>query len=254
MSWPKNIESLRADVIAECRDIPPDLVLAVIQAESGGVPGRPSAANTQCGTLVDINGTNHKICQALGLMQTIPAVVNGYNLHADKTHYATVEDMIGNDDRSRRIQIAAGCWYIAAVAQRLRRDVPDILDSTSFATMSDNAIELILLGYRMGAGGVSQRLQTMRDNGRALTYAEFKRSYPDWGTNAAGKQINRPYQYVDKIFSKFRANRHGSYGNTRSGDLISRAANAGPAGISVMIAIVAAGWAVRKYIMSRGLK
>ena len=108
--WSNKIESLRDFVVCECRDIPPDLVLAIIRHESGGIIGvRGKGKIRSPGILRDVNGNAHKIDVALGLMQCIPAVINGYNSGAPAAETATLEDMTGNDDRAARLQIRIGC-------------------------------------------------------------------------------------------------------------------------------------------------
>jgi hypothetical protein len=237
MSWNSRVAALRPHVIAECRDIPPDFVMAIIRHESGGIPGRMSSARCACGDLIDSSGIMHQTCHALGLMQTMPDTVNGYNAAVpDQLHFATLEDMTGADDRAIRIQIAVGCWYIAAVARRLRRDHPDLITGPNFSEMDDDDLRLILLGYAMGAGGISMRLQQLADRGKSKSYANMKKYFASWGQSSG----NRPFSAVDKVWSMYAANRHHSYGKTRTGDLVSRAAGfAGSgAGIAVITSLI----------------
>jgi SLT domain-containing protein len=249
MTWGKKIAALRPYVIAECRDIPPDFVMAIIKHESNGIPGRMSSANCACGKLSDVNGNEKKICNALGLMQTIPDTINGYNATADRLHFATIEDMTGSDDRAIRIQIAVGCWYIAAVARKLRRDHPGLIAADDFEHMDDDDLKLILLGYAMGAGGISRRLQQLADSGKSQTSANIKKYFASWGQSSG----NRPFEYVDQTWSLYAANRHSSYGAGRAKDLAARAKNVlgSGSGMAVIVGLLGLSLLARSYIINK---
>lgn len=251
MTWKPKIERLRPYVIAECKDIPPDLVLAIIQHESGGIAGRKSAANTRAGTLYDIDGNPHVIKNALGLMQTIPATINSYNRGKEETaQFATIEDLTGTDERAIRLQIRIGCRYLAIVNRLLNNNYPDTCTSLSLSDADDNQTSLVLTGYAVGAGNTLKKMAAAQKQNYTPTFANLKRLFPTWGGKA-----NHPLKYVARVMSNYRANRGKSFTGQRPGDIVARIKNSveenkGGA-IALAVCLTAAGWAVQRYFSRR---
>lgn len=252
MSWPAKIESLRQFVVWECKDIPPDLVLAIIKHESGGTPGIAAKVRCKCGMLPDTAGNQLEVCNALGLMQTIPATINWYNDTAQPAEIATIEDMTGSDERAKRLQIRIGCKFLAHANNYLHKRFPETMPESSLANASDDQIKLALTGYAVGNGATAKKMQAAKEQGYSPTFANIQRLFPNWGKNAAGQWINRPLKYAGDVSTMFRANRSGSYTGTRAGDLIARVKTAPKGGmIALALLLTAAGWAVNRYYKPR---
>lgn len=259
MSWPPKIEKLRKYVVWECKDIPPDLVLAIIKHESGGTPGRRGTVHTKNGTLVDVCGNEQIWNIALGLMQTIPGTIESFNSNKSGAGFATVEDVTGNDERAIRMQIRIGCAYLATANHILHNAFPDTCPASSLSEASDDQIKLVLTGYAVGAGRTMKKMKQAKQEGYSPTFANIKKLFPKWGQNAEGKWINRPLKFAQDVMPNYKANRGGSFTGTRAGDLIARAKNcvsspAGSAGgmIALAVLLTAAGWAVNRYYKPKG--
>lgn len=248
MSWPPKIERLRQFVVWECKDIPPDLVLAIIKHESGGVPGIAARVKCKCGPLPDVNGNQVEVCNALGLMQTIPATIDWYNQTAEADKVATIEDMTGSDERAIRLQIRIGCKFLAHCNRYLHKRFPETVPEASLANAADDQIRLVLTGYAVGNGATAEKMQTAKEQNYSPTFANIQRLFPKWGQNAAGKWINRPLKYAGDVTTMFKANRSGSYSGTRASDLVARVKTAPKGGmIALAFLLAAAGWAVNRY-------
>lgn len=207
-AWPEHIEALRTWVLWECRDIPPDLVLAVIQNESNGAPGIQGRGKTRAGKLPDVNGNFVELCHAMGLMQTIPATVIWYNETADDP--ATVDDMEGEDERAARLQIRVGCRYLAFVNHYLHKKNASACPAASLADANDDQIKFVLCGYAVGHGAITEKLSELQRQKIPATWSNIKKYYPTWGQKN-GKWINRPVQYAERVFDNYRAHKQGSY-------------------------------------------
>lgn len=256
MTWKPKIEQLRPYVLAECRDIPPDLVLSIIQRESGGTPGIAGAGHTKPGVLYDVDGNPVEYSQALGLMQTIPATIASYNTGREGTkEFATVEDMTGSDERAIRLQIRIGCRYLAVANRLLHESYASVCPESSLADASDDQISLALTGYAVGAGATLKKMEAAAQSGKTPTFATLKKIFPSWGQNSDGKWINRPLKYADDVMTNYRANRSGSYTGTKIKDLALRAKNSvvehKGGFLALAVFLTAAGWAVNRYYMWR---
>lgn len=256
MSWSPKIERLRKYVEWECRDIPPDLTLAIIKHESGGNPGEQGRVKIRMpGVLYDVNGEPHEVDRALGLMQCIPAVIDGYNTGKSGPDYITIEDMTGADDRAIRMQIRAGCRYLGIANNVLHREFPEVCPERSLADAGDDQIKLALTAYAVGAGATSRKMETAKSQNHSPTFKNIKSLFPNWGKNDEGKWVNRPLLFAETIMSNYRKNRSGSYTGTKAGDLITRTKdkildNKGGV-LALAICLTAAGWAVQRYYSRR---
>lgn len=255
MAWPEKIERLRKFVEWECKDIPPDLVLAIINHESGGNPGILARVNCKCGPMPTATGETVEICNAMGLMQVIPATVDFYNQDAAQKDIATVEDMTGKDERAIRLQIRTGCKFLAFANLYLHKHFPATVTEQSLSNASDDQISLALTAYAVGNGATAKKMQALVDQNKAPTFANIKKNFPKWGQNAQGEWINRPLQYANSVMKKFRANRSGSFTGSKAGDIVARATDTlsdhkGGA-LALILCLTAAGWAVNHYYTRR---
>jgi hypothetical protein len=255
MSWPTKIENLRKYVEWECKDIPPDLILGIIKHESGGNPGILARVKCKCGLMPTASGDQVQVCNAMGLMQVIPATVDYYNQDAAPKDVATFEDMTGNDERAIRLQIRTGCKFLAFANHYLHQHFPSTVPESSLAHASDDQIALALTAYAVGNGATAKKMQAALDQNVAPTFKNLKRLFPDWGKNAQGQWINRPLKYGSDVISMFKANRSGSYTGSRAGDLVARATNTikdNKGGVlALALCLTAAGWAVNHYYSAR---
>lgn len=252
--WPNRIEALREFVLCECRDIPPDLVLAIIKHESAGIIGRPGNAKIRTpGTLYDTAGNPHKIDIALGLMQCIPAVVNGYNAGAPAGEKATLEDMTGDDERAARLQIRIGCNFLAASNHKLNNSFPEACPAQSLAAATDDQIAIVLTAYAVGPGATSKKLKKLAELGKKQSFANLKINFPDWGKNAEGEYVNNPLGYANVVLKWYRNNKQSSYKISKCGKLADRLQQLHPqaGGIAVVLLLAGAGYAINWYFTKR---
>ena len=250
MTWKKRIESLRPIVLWECKDIPPDLVLSIIQHESGGIVGRRGSGRTKCGKLKDVYGNDHEVCNALGLMQTIPDTINGYNRNKTGADFATIEDMIGTDERAARMQIRIGCHFLATVNHYLHRYFPAACPALSLSEAEPGQIGIVLTGYAVGHGATANKLQQLIDQNIKPTFSNLKTHFPNWGKNSAGQWINRPVHYASVVLENFDKNRGGSYVESAPGQLVRRTVgklNKTQGALAMLLFLTGAGYLINRY-------
>jgi soluble lytic murein transglycosylase-like protein len=224
MAWKKRIEKWRPFVSWECKDIPPDLVLAVIRNESNGVAGLPAGvASKSKDYLPTASGGEHYVDRAYGLMQTVPATVLGYNQHEqskpnfDPVTLATWEDISGTDERAARIQIRAGCYYLALANHLIHKAHPEAAPAASLSEAKPDQIRIVLTAYAVGAGATIKKLDQLKAEGKAATFSNLAASFPNWG----GKS-NRPIYYANKVSGYYEENKTGSYTGSKPGGLLAR--------------------------------
>lgn len=251
MSWPTKIENLRKYVCWECREIPPDLVLAIIQHESGGRIGVMGKGHTKCGKIPDINGNDREVCVAMGLMQCIADTVSGYNKNQTDSNMATFEDMTGTDERAARIQIRVGCWFLAQANKRLHREFPDVFPAIDLSRAKNDQIAMVLTGYAVGPGNTAKKIQALQDKGVKPSFSALKKHFPDWG-KSGDKWINNPLAYADATISQFAANRVDKPFPTSPGDLVARVKKKidGRGMIFIAAVLAASGMLVHRYYIT----
>lgn len=248
--WPVKIERLRKYVLWECKDIPPDLVLAIINNESGGKIGIEGRVKTRAGKLADVNGNLHNLNHAMGLMQVIPATVNWYNQSAPEDEKATVEDMQGDDERAARMQIRVGCKFLAFVNHYLHRKEPQACPAKSLSEAGDSQTALVATGYAVGHGATRKKLKSLVERGISPTFSNVKKHFPTWGQNKNGRWINRPIFYATKILTNFKKHRGGSFEETSPTDLAKRAVGQLTSGKGVIAAAIFTGglaWLIHRH-------
>lgn len=198
MTWPKYMLNLRQWVKWECKDIPVDLALAIIAHESAGqigVKGRVKTRDTA--DLPLASGGTQPVNYALGLMQIVPSHVLSWN----KRHKTTVflDDMLGKDERSARLQTRIGCAYYANLVNVLHRFDSNAFPGVSPGNASAEQLKLALVAYAVGPGGPAgkrgliPKLEILKARGLPLTLAQLAKSFPEWGySTKKQKWINRP--------------------------------------------------------------
>lgn len=256
--WPEKIERLRNFVLWECKDIPPDLILAIINNESGGKIGIEGRVKTRAGQLPDIEGNMHNLNHAMGLMQIIPATVNWYNQKAPADEKATIEDMQGDDERAARMQIRVGCKFLAFVNHYLHQKVPQACPAKSLSEAKDSQIALVATGYAVGHGATRKKLKSLIESGISPTFSNIKKHFTTWGQNKNGRWINRPVFYATKILSNFKKHRGGSYEESAPGDITKRVVGdftTGKGAIAAVLFLSGAAWFInRHFTKARGNK
>ena len=253
MTWPAKIERLRDYVTWECKDIPPDLALAIIKHESAGVPGRVGGGKTKPGTIPSVSGQTYEIEHAYGLMQAAPVLIQSWNeRHTDSIDTAYLEDMSGNDDRAIRMQIRLGCYYLAVCCAGLHRFSPSAFPASSLKDADNNQIKLSLVAYAIGLGALKKKLNQLREQELPLTIGQLKRSYPNWGRTKEGKWINRPLHYATVVSDWYNANKSNSFDSPDKGKLSERVKTAAGKGGWILIPLlIAAGYGFYKHKKGR---
>jgi len=154
--------------------IPPELILSIIQQESGG-----SASAFNSGS------------KAAGLMQVKPIVVETFNSNNGKSY--TAENML---EPAKNLKV--GIWLVRHNFKKCKEFFHD-----NGLTLTDYSLaRLALLGYRMGWPATEAKLEKMVDAGaQKITYASFKAKHLKWGwSEKKQKWLNQPFYYVDTIF------------------------------------------------------
>jgi hypothetical protein len=249
MAWNKRIEALRTIVLWECKDIPPDLVLALIKHESAGYVGRKAGVACKPGVLHDAAGNSHTVNHALGLMQTIPATIDWYNQSAPANEKATFEDMTGTDERAARLQTRIGCKFLAFVNHYLHKKMPEAAPAASLSEASPDQIKLALTGFAVGHGATLKKLKAVKALGVLPSFEAIKANFPGWGKNSAGKWINRPIKFAEVVFDWYRENKTGSIDIPKPVEIVKRTVSkVNGKGAFVAVAFLAgAGWLLTKY-------
>jgi len=209
MSWPSRIERWRTFANWESRDIPTDLVLSIIDHESGGVPGEKSQATTKPGVILTDSGSEITYNRALGLMQVIPPNIESWNKH--KTPKVTFEDMSGDDEKAVRLQIRLGSSIFANSLFALHRFDPVEFPARSPGEASSRQLQLALVAYAIGPGnpggqkGLIPKLERLKELKRPLTLEALKATFPRWGYSEKKQAwINRPLKAAEKVWADFK--------------------------------------------------
>lgn len=194
MAWKPQIEQWRAAAIQEARDIPPDLILAIIDHESGGIAGSIGQAPIATpGEVLRRDGGAQHVDRALGLMQCIPAAIKGYNDSYGKSAPIFYEDMIGRDFESGRKQIRVGAALFAVFVQALHKYDPLAYPGKSPGSASTEQLLQTLVCYAIGPGNLFKKLDLLKAAGAPLTWQALYERFPTWGQDATtGKWNNRP--------------------------------------------------------------
>jgi hypothetical protein len=237
--WSAEIEKYREPASWECKDIPVDIVLTIIDHESRGKPGLQAKAKCKSAVLPSVTGTEWKVDRALGLMQVIPPNIVSWNENPNHER-VFIEDMIGNDERAIRLQIRLGCWIYASTIAGLHKNFPSVFTVTSAAQADPNLIRLSFVAYLMGVGGLSEKLEQLQKQGKPLTFEQLRANFPNWGKNKQGKWINRPIHYGETAWNAYAAHAGGEKIATTPPTLGDKIGNAWKGGGWLLIPVAAA--------------
>lgn len=194
MPWNPQIERWRQFVQWECKDIQPDLMLAIIRQESGGIPGLVATAFCKPGPIPKEQGGFIIFDHALGLMQIVPLTIASYNeRHPSDIVY--FEDMKGQDERAARLQIRVGCAVYASAVRNLYLYDPQTFPGESPGSANADQLILALVGYRMGTNALRKKLDGLKAQGKPLSYESLQNTFPGWGG-----EINRVYHYTSTVW------------------------------------------------------
>lgn len=211
MSWPQNVEKWRQYVNWESKDIPSDLVLSIIEHESGGQAGIKSHARTKAAEIRTDAGGLVTVHNAMGLMQVIPSHIAAWNLN--RKPQITLEDMTGDDERAARLQIKIGSSIFASYLHKLHKFDPVEFPGKSPGTSTPQQLQLALIAYAIGPGskggkrGLIPKLEQLRKMKRPLTLAALKAAFPKWGYSESKQQwINRPLDAAATVWNRYKKN------------------------------------------------
>jgi len=200
--FPKKVEQWRSIVTDKCQGFDPNIILALIQKESGGqagVIGRIQISSALRGNIKTTSGGKKFVDRALGLMQTVPVLINAF-ARANPTKNVTYETMIGKTRRSAGIQIAIGCNYLATQIKNVHKYDPVAFPGDTPAKASLNQVAMAVMSYAIGWGNVKKRLTILKNEGKPLTLESLADRFPRWGYNTKTKKwVNRPIQGTVKV-------------------------------------------------------
>lgn len=188
MTWPQQIEQWRRYVIWEAKDLPVDLVLAIIARESGGKAGAISGRKAKPYDVPTAAGGTTTAHNDLGLMQVAPSAIKTWNDHNPPERQATIEDMTKGDERAARLQIKIGAWVLASSIRALNQYNPKVFPGKTAKNAPDEQLRMAVLVYGVGgnwqagkgAPGVKPKLDELAGLGQPLTVAAMAASFPDW--------------------------------------------------------------------------
>lgn len=203
MTWPKKIEQWRRVVSLEARDIPHDLILAIIAHESGGRAGEPSVATTKPWDIPLRGGGVVNYNHALGLMQVIPRTLAGYNKNNPTVYF---EDMAGTTEQAARAQVRVGSWVYANEVRNLYQYDKAAFPGSTPGKAPPNQLMLALCSYAFGFGRVRKKLNELRERGEPLTFEALARNFPNFG-KVGDKWLSRPLKFARVVWSN--AKKHG---------------------------------------------
>jgi hypothetical protein len=162
--------------------MPTNLVLALIQQESGGQPGLVAGVGAGDGS------------HAAGLMKCIEAVRVDYNrLTGGGVSQA---DLRGADVESARKQVRVGVWLLARKWGQVRA----YLDANGGPTDTRNVALLADNAYAMGWGSLKRQLVNLEAAGRPLTEDALVAHNPEWGRPA-----NDPLRHARVVWARYEA-------------------------------------------------
>lgn len=170
-------------------------ILALIQNESGGVPGISASLPTaKVIPLPTRAGKEVLADRALGLMQVIPANIEGYNEHnpGQQVYY---EDMAGKDYQSGYVQIVVGLSIFWDAVKAMEQETGYSLFYGQ--DLNSDLLKLVLASYAWGSGRIRGKLNVLKDRGLNPTFENLKAEFPD-----LGKPENQPLVFVQRVFEK----------------------------------------------------
>ncbi len=207
MTWSVKIGQWRRVVASEARDIPHDLILAIIAHESGGKAGIPSKATTKAHDIPLRGGGVVNYNHALGLMQVIPGTLAAYNKNNPTVFF---EDMAGQDEQAARAQVRVGSSVYANAIRALYRYDPRTFPGGTPGKAPPDQLMLALTAYAFGFGRLRKKLDALKARGEPLTFNALAANFPDWG-KVGDKWLSRPIKYARWVWTN--AKKHGNGGD-----------------------------------------
>ena len=187
------VERWRPIVAASAPQLLIDFVLSIIRNESGGAPGIQARRSTKFERAIPSKeGGTVESDKALGLMQTIPLVVEHYN---QENPIAYWEDMTGDSTAAAKKQIQVGLWA-------LNRNIRAIEATTGTklierGRLNLDTLKLALVAYAWGIGRTKKKLKELKKGGRAPTFENLQSTWP-----TLGEPANRPIKYANRIVNR----------------------------------------------------
>ena len=179
--WPAAVERWRPLAAREGGRAPVELLLAIINHESGGVAGLPSTGTTKksytdaeraaCGLPAALRA------RSLGLMQVSPGLWRAFN--ATRPGEVSPCDLAASTDEGAAKQIRIGAWYAALCLDRSR----DLVDASAWpgGLPSREHVEWAALCYAQGIDGVHNQVAAAGAAGFPRTVAGVEAFKPKWG-------------------------------------------------------------------------
>lgn len=191
-AFPPLVERWRATAIAVAPDLPVDLVLAYVQRESGGVPGRVAYADvripyTDAERACGLPAALARRC--LGLMQVAPVTWRSY--------VASSGDTLTPCDLART-DVGAGAGQLRAGAYALRSALR-FAGWRGEARPGDEVIRMSRLAYARGEPATAAKLAEARAKGYPATSAGIEQLDPLWG------RPDRPFDGARAILARYKA-------------------------------------------------
>jgi hypothetical protein len=190
-AFPPLVERWRSTAIAVAPDLPADLVLAFVNAESGGAPGRVGYADVRIAYTDQERACGLPAAwrrRALGLMQVAPVTWRAYVASSGDT--LTPCDLASKD-------LGAGAGQLRAGAYALR-------SALRFAgwrgelRVGDRVVLMARLAYARGEPAVSAKLAAARSAGYPATFDGLEAFDPTWG------RPDHPFDGARAVLRKYR--------------------------------------------------
>ena len=190
-AFPPLVERWRATAIAVAPDLPVDLVLAFIDRESRGVPGKVGYADVRIGYTDAERACGLPAAyarRALGLMQVAPVTWRGYV--ASSGDRLTPCDLASKDVVAGAGQIRAGAYALRSALRFAgwRGEVRPI----------DRVVLMARLAYARGEPALSAKLAAARAAGYPSTFDGLESFDPTWG------RPDRPFDGARYVLGKYR--------------------------------------------------
>lgn len=192
--FPPAVERWRAVAIRAAPDIPSGLVLAFIDRESGGVPGRVAYADVKIGytdaeRACGLPAAIRRRC--LGLMQVAPVTWRDYVARTGEA--ITPCDLASKTTEGAERQIRIGAAALrSCLAFAGWRGEPN---------PSDQIVLMGRLAYARGIRAVSDKLAAAKAAGYPATFAGLEAFDPTWG------RPDHPFDGARGVLAKYRADR-----------------------------------------------